>query len=68
MVDKALGKLDKAVKKVTDQVKEGQTDDAPVDLPGTFVNRDKDTDEKTHKEHVDTGRHDDIPSPGSDRT
>jgi hypothetical protein len=65
MVDKAFEKVDDAVQKQFDKVKEGVADDAPVDLPGTFKKRDSDTDEVVGEAPADTGRHDDVPTPGA---
>ena len=65
MVDKAFEKVDDAVQGQFDKVKEGVSDDAPVDLPGTFKKRDSDTDEVVAEVPADTGRDDDIPIPGA---
>lgn len=63
MVDKSLDKADEAAGKWVDNVKEGQSDDAPIELPGTFKKRDSETDEVVAEVPADTGRGDDIPSP-----
>ena len=65
MVDKAFEKVDDAVQGQFDKVKEGVSDGAPVDLPGTFKKRDADTDEVVAEVPADTGRQDDIPTPGA---
>ena len=63
MVDKSLDKADEAAHKWVDNVKEGQSDDAPIELPGTFKKRDSETDEIVEDLPADTGRGDDIPNP-----
>lgn len=65
MIDKAVKKLDEKVDGMMDKVKEGQTKDAPVDLPGTFQKRDPGSDEIVEETPADTGRQDDIPVPGA---
>jgi hypothetical protein len=64
MVDKSLDKADEAAGKFVDNVKEGQSDDSPIELPGTFKKRDSDTDEVVEEMPAETGRGDDIPNPG----
>lgn len=63
MVDKAFDKVDQAAQKMVNDVKEGQSDDSPVDLPGTYKKRDSETDEVVDEASADTGRQDDIPNP-----
>ena len=63
MVDKPLEKADEAASKWVDNVKEGQSDDSPIELPGTFKKRDSDTNEVVEERPGDTGRGDDIPNP-----
>jgi hypothetical protein len=47
MFDKMLGRSFDQVCKLIDRVEKGQSDDAPIELPGTFRHRD------THgKEHI----------------
>jgi hypothetical protein len=65
MVDKSLDKADEAAQEWVDNVKEGVSDDAPIDLPGTFKKRDSDTDEVVAEVPAETGRHDDVPTPGA---
>ena len=47
MVDKALEKSRKLAEKFVNTVDEGQSEDAPVDLPGTYKERGAE-----HPEHV----------------
>ena len=62
MVGKALDKANNAARTWVDNVKEGQSDDAPVDLPGTFMKRDSDTDEVVEEIPGDTSRGGGIPN------
>lgn len=63
MTDKIFDKADEAAQSWVDNVKEGQSDDAPIELPGTFQKRDSDRDEVVEEMPADTGRGDDIPNP-----
>lgn len=47
LIDRMLGKSFETVRNLIDRVEKGQSDDAPIELPGTFKHRD------THgKEHL----------------
>lgn len=67
MTDKIFEKADEAAGTWVDNVKEGQSDDAPIELPGAFKKRDRATDEVVEEAPRDTGRGDDIPVPAGDR-
>lgn len=47
MFDKMLGRSFDQVCKLIDRVEKGQSDDAPIELPGTFKHRDR-----HGKEHI----------------
>ena len=40
MIDRMLGKSFEKVRNLIDRVELGQSDDAPIELPGTFKHRD----------------------------
>ena len=64
MVDKAFDKVQEKAEGFMDNVKEGQSEDAPVELPGTHQKRDEESGEVTGQLPGDSGRGDDNPTPG----